>query len=80
MLKSELTGRHYYGHTSNLEQRLKSHQSTQNKYTRGKGPWILVGYINCDTKEEAIRLELKLKKMKNSSRAKAWLKNNGNVR
>ncbi len=52
MLRSEASGRHYYGYTSDLKQRVQSHQSTQNKYTRGKGPWVLLGYARYDTKAE----------------------------
>lgn len=43
MIESESTGRYYYGHTSDLDKRLVSHNSTQNKYTRGKGQWKLAG-------------------------------------
>ncbi len=80
MLKSDSTNRHYYGHTSDLQQRIKSHNSTQNRYTKGKGPWKLVGYKECETKSEAIKIEQKLKGMKNPSRAYNWLKKYGAVR
>jgi putative endonuclease len=80
MIKSESTGKHYYGHTSDIEQRLESHNSTQNKYTRGKGPWTLVGFVEADTKGEAMKLENKLKKMKSPKRAKSWLNRSGSVR
>ncbi|MFY0684073.1 MAG: GIY-YIG nuclease family protein [Balneola sp.] len=43
MIKSESSGKHYYGHTSDIDDRIKSHNSTQNKYTRRKGSWKLVG-------------------------------------
>lgn len=77
MLKSDSSDRHYYGHTTDLQQRIKSHNSSQNKYTRGKGPWELVGYQECETKREAIKVEQKLKKMKTPSRAIGWLKKHG---
>lgn len=80
MIKSTSTNRHYYGHSSDLDERLKSHNSTQNKYTRGKGPWILKGFVKCDSKSEAAQVELKLKRMKNPSRALNWLRNHGSVR
>ena len=79
MIQSELTGKHYYGHTSNLDERMKSHNSTQNQYTRKKGPWKLVGYVEAETKGEAMQLEYKLKKMKNPKRAKAWLQKHVSV-
>jgi putative endonuclease len=80
MLRSDSANRHYYGHTSDLKQRIESHNSSQNRYTRGKGPWTLVGYITCDSKNEAIKIEQKLKDMKNPSRAYNWLEKNGAVR
>ncbi|MDR9415900.1 MAG: GIY-YIG nuclease family protein [Gracilimonas sp.] len=80
MIKSESNGKHYYGHTSDLSERMKSHNSTQNRYTRGKGPWKLVGFVEAETKGKAMKLENKLKKMKNPKRAKAWLERHGSVR
>lgn len=80
MIRSESTERHNYGHTSDLSARIKSHNSSQNRYTRGKGPWKLLASIACDTRGEAMRIEEKLKKMKNPSRALNWLKKNGAVR
>ena len=73
MIRSESTGMHYYGHTSNLTQRIISHNTTQNQYTRKKGPWVLVGAVNCATQSEACNIEIKLKKMKNPQRARAWI-------
>lgn len=70
----------YYGHTSDIDARVKSHNSTQNRYTRGKGPWKLLAYKECDTRGEAMKIEEKLKRMKNPSRALNWLKKNGSAR
>ncbi|SMO71271.1 putative endonuclease [Gracilimonas mengyeensis] len=80
MIKSKSSGRHYYGHTSDIRERIKSHNSTQNRYTRGKEPWKLLGYKECETKAEAMKAEQKLKSMKNPNRAFQWLKKNGSVR
>ena len=80
MIRSKSTGRYYYGHTSDLDERLKSHNSTQNKYTRGKGPWKLAGYVETESKGEAMKLENRLKRMKNPKRALVWLERNGSVR
>jgi len=79
MIKSASTNRHYYGHTSDLSERIKSHNSAQNRFTRSKGPWELVGFVECKSKSEAVRIELKLKKMKNPVRALNWLKVHGVV-
>jgi len=80
IIKSESTGKYYYGHTSDLVKRMESHNTTQNKYTRGKGPWTLAGYVKAKSKGEAMKLENKLKRMKNPKRAIAWLEKNGSVR
>ena len=80
MIRSESTGRYYYGHTSDLDERLESHNSTQNKYTRGKGPWKLAGDVETESKGEAMKLENRLKRMKNPKRALVWLERNGSVR
>jgi putative endonuclease len=79
IIKSESSNRHYYGHTSNLEKRMDSHNSTQNRYTRGKGPWVLAGSLQCSSKSEAMRIEGELKAMKNPSRALNWMLKNGGV-
>lgn len=36
ILRSESMKRHYYGHTADLNARVDSHNSSQNKYTRAK--------------------------------------------
>ncbi len=80
MIKSNSINKHYYGHTSDLDQRLISHNSSQNKFTRGKGPWELIGYFETQTKAEAINIELKHKNLKSPKRAYSWLKKNGVVK
>ena len=80
MLKSISTGRHYYGHTNDLKYRLNEHSTGQSPHTKGKGPWKLIGYLKCNSRSEAMKIENKLKKMKNPSRAKNWLLKNGVVR
>jgi putative endonuclease len=80
MIKSVNAGKHYYGHTHDLDERMYEHNSGQSPFTRGKGPWKLVGYKTYPSKGEAARCELKLKRMKNPSRACYWLMRNGVVR
>jgi putative endonuclease len=55
----------YYGHTDNLERRLLEHNTGQNKSTKNKGPWEVIFVRGFETKIEANRFELKLKKLKN---------------
>ena len=48
----------YTGITDNLERRIKTH-----KYTRGRGPVVLVYQEACADKPEALRRELAIKQM-----------------
>ena len=41
--------RYYCGQTNNLHVRLNSGSTTSNKYGI---PWILIGFINCETRSE----------------------------
>ena len=59
------SGEWYYGHTNELEQRLHRHNTNQNKSTRYKGPWKLIFRRPFDSKLEANRFELYLKKLRN---------------
>lgn len=44
---------------------MNEHNSGQNKSTKGKGPWKLIFVKRFDTKLEANRFELRLKKLRN---------------
>ncbi len=79
MIKSLSTGKYYYGSTSNLEKRLLSHNTTQNRSTRGKGPWVLIAYCEYDDKSDAIHTEKKFKSYKNPSGVLNWIQNNGGI-
>ena len=57
VLQSQTTGKHYTGHTSNLEERLKSHNSGNSPYTKGRGPWKLLYFENYETRSEAMKRE-----------------------
>ncbi|OGU56864.1 MAG: hypothetical protein A2V66_14710 [Ignavibacteria bacterium RBG_13_36_8] len=59
IIRSQSTGLHYIGHTSNLEDRLTRHDSDRSKFTKGKGPWELITTKECVTKSEAYQLEMK---------------------
>ncbi|MGB9824259.1 MAG: GIY-YIG nuclease family protein [Candidatus Hydrothermia bacterium] len=64
LLKSLSTGRYYIGHTQNLEERLNRHNQGRSVYTRGKGPWVILGYKVFETRSEAFGYERKLKRMR----------------
>ena len=42
VLKSEASGKHYVGMTSDLSRRLKDHNSGRSKFTSGHIPWVLI--------------------------------------
>lgn len=65
IIESSKSGKWYYGHTDNTERRLWEHNSGQNISTRNKGPWKMIFLWSFETELEAIRFELKLKKLKN---------------
>ncbi len=61
----------YIGFTSNLEQRLKSHNHPENKgWTKRYQPWILVYTENSTSKQAAMKREEQLK----SSRGRDFIR------
>ena len=42
ILQSESTGKFYIGATVDIERRVREHNTGQEPYTRGRGPWRLV--------------------------------------
>ena len=74
IIQSEISGRLYIGSTNNLEDRIKRHDENRNSYTKGKGPWVLLYSKKFETRSEAVRLELDLKKKKSKVRTLSWIK------
>ena len=66
ILKSETTGRHYCGHSSNVAQRVRQHNDPEYRLSmttkRFEGPWELVWSRECLSRGEAMKLEKKIKK------------------
>jgi len=58
ILLSKKDGIHYYGSTSNLEKRLKSHNSGQVKFTKGHRPWKIIYSEIFNSRSEASKREL----------------------
>lgn len=54
---------YYKGFTTNLENRLASHQSQKSRYTASKGSWELVYFKEFDTKRAALIEERRIKKL-----------------
>ncbi|HPO55636.1 MAG TPA: GIY-YIG nuclease family protein [Ignavibacteriaceae bacterium] len=44
---------YYIGSTSNIEDRLKRHNTNRSTFTKGKGPWVLVAHKEFPAKSEA---------------------------
>ncbi|MCZ8145708.1 GIY-YIG nuclease family protein [Flavobacterium sp.] len=57
ILRSKVDGRLYKGHASDLEVRLKEHNSGKTRSTKGYIPWELVYYEEFETKAKAIARE-----------------------
>ena len=77
VLQSQSNGRFYIVQTNNLTRRLVEHNQGKSAYTKNKGPWELVGNISCDTRSEAMRIEKKLKGMKNRDRVLSYIERTG---
>ena len=75
IIYSESSDLHYIGHTNNLEDRLLRHNSNRNKFTKNKGPWKIIKAVNCNSKSDAYKLELKLKSFKSPKFAIDYLNN-----
>ena len=57
----------YTGCTNNLDRRIKQHSAgTGAKYTKGRGPFVLLGSIKCLNRGAALSLEAAIKKMPRS--------------
>ncbi len=58
ILQSEVSGSYYYGHTSDLENRLKRHNQGKVRYTKPLRPWKVIYKEALDTKSEAYKREI----------------------
>ena len=67
LIYSEKYDSYYIGQTNNLEDRLNRHNQNRCKFTKNKGPWILIGYKICKSRSEAVLLENRFKRLKNSN-------------
>ena len=73
VLRSERTRKHYYGHSKDLENRLKSHNYGKVRSTKSGRPWKVIYSEVFDSKSEAYRKELFFK----SKAGYAYLKQKG---
>lgn len=61
----------YVGYTTNLEQRLKEHNTNKCKSTRGK-VWEMIGVIPCKDKATAMSVERWFKEGKTKQKKLTW--------
>lgn len=61
----------YTGITNNLERRIKQHNDGKGaKYTRGRGPVILLKKFEVETKSQALKMELQIKSLSKDEKLK----------
>ena len=65
ILKSEKTGRYYIGSTNDINRRISEHNAGKTKSLRYLRPLKIVFKKEFHVLEEARRVEIKLKKLKN---------------
>ncbi|MEK6780108.1 MAG: GIY-YIG nuclease family protein [Bacteroidota bacterium] len=58
VLQSEKTKTFYFGHSSDIKNRLNKHNLGKVRYTKSKRPWKLIYSQQFETKSEAYRREL----------------------
>ncbi len=73
VLRSASSGRHYVGQTEDLERRLLEHRTGLAKYTRNRGPWLLVYHEQYSARAEAMNKERFLKSGQGREWLKSWL-------
>ncbi|APF19845.1 GIY-YIG nuclease family protein [Caldithrix abyssi] len=73
VLESLASGRHYFGHTQNLEERLTRHNSGKVRSTKAFRPWRLIYYEEFATRSEAFQREQFFKTIE----GRQWLKGRG---
>lgn len=61
----------YTGIAKDVQARLKAHNDGKGaKYTKGRGPFVVVKEIQCATKSEALKLEYKIKQLPREEKLK----------
>jgi putative endonuclease len=64
ILRSEIVEKFYIGSTSDLEKRIKLHNSTKARWTKKYQPWVLIHIEEFISRSDAIKRERYLKSMK----------------
>ena len=64
ILKSEIVEKFYIGFTSDLDRRIKLHNSPRARWTKKYQPWVLIHSEEYESRAEAVRRERALKSFK----------------
>ena len=64
IIESVNHGKFYIGQTSNLDERLNSHNQGNNKSTKPYKPWKVIFHKSFQTRSESMAVEKKLKALK----------------
>ena len=64
VVKSQTTGRHYIGHTADVERRLQDHNRGKDRSVRGRGPFNVVLTEPYGSRAEAMARERQIKSYK----------------
>jgi putative endonuclease len=78
VIQSTTSGVLYIGQTNNLHDRIHRHNTNRNKWTKNKGPWILIFSQAFESRAEAMALETKLKSFKNREYLLVWIEQQNN--
>ncbi len=62
IIYSENHNVYYKGYSQDVEKRLKEHNAGLSRYTSNKGPWELVFVKSFESKSDALKYELMLKR------------------
>ena len=73
VIKSTSLDIFYIGQTNDLDDRIKRHNQNRNKFTKNKGPWMLIYSNSFQTRAEAIQLEMKFKSFKSKEYLQNWI-------
>ncbi len=64
----------YTGYTNDLDKRIKTHNEKKGaKYTRGRTPVVLKYYEEFDNKNDAIKREIQIKKLRRLKKLRLFL-------
>ncbi|KKU37980.1 MAG: hypothetical protein UX99_C0011G0015 [Candidatus Amesbacteria bacterium GW2011_GWB1_47_26] len=78
ILKNNSSGKYYIGVTNNIERRLREHNNANKHFTgRADGKWVVLFSKVFNSKIEARREELRLKKAKNKKYIDWYILNQG---